>query len=133
MITPLNALLWVRYRRRHRGGRRGCRWRVVDHRDVIYVEARVGKTRSRHAWMLGVVQLNLVPDRLPERLRGDVVAYAEFPDLRRHAADHEAAGDIVLGQFAFLGLAYPAPARELLQHTGALAVGIGPSQREPGP
>ena len=82
--------------------------------------------------MLGVMQLHPVAHGLVQLLRDRLVSHAEIPQLRG-ARTQVLTAAVVQRDFAFLRFANPAAAHEFLQHTRALAIGIGPGKGQPGP
>jgi len=71
------------------------------------------------------MELHALADDGRELARECRVADAEMPDFRRHA------GDDVECELALVGLADPALARELLQQSRTLALGVVPRQGDP--
>src|ERR1700690_197961 len=83
--------------------------------------------------MLGVVQLHPMSDRLAELVCDRLVAHAEVPQLLRIPRAHVLTPAVVQRDLSLVSLAKHSAPHELLQHAGAFALGIGPSQGEPGP
>src|SRR5690606_1273231 len=116
----MRSSLWTLWRRQKTERR-------LDPLEAAREETSLPEAAGRDAAMLGVMHANLLPDRAGKLLRQLFVARAEVPDLRSHAAYD------VQRKLALVRLAEPALLRELLQNTGALALGVRPREREPGP
>ena len=91
---------------------------LADHLDAVDEVVGLAEAVRGQPAVLRVVQPHLLADRGLQLLRHRVVAHAEVPDLRRHAA-HDVHRDL-----AFPGLADPAALGELLHVARALAIGV---------